>query len=135
MTPVLPLHIFIIAGEASGDLLGAGLMRALKAQHPAVEFTGIGGSAMQAEGLRSLFPMEELSVMGLAEVFVAHAPDREGRAESKTRRIDNNRLARFLLPRRQKSEGENQGYPLHPLRRAERVGLAPRAREGGGGLP
>lgn len=67
--PQQPLRIFLIAGEASGDLLGANLMRALKAQRPDVEFSGVGGKNMQAEGLQSLFPMEELSVMGLAEVL------------------------------------------------------------------
>lgn len=44
-------------------------MRALKAQHPAVEFIGVGGPLMQAEGLTSYFPMERLSVMGLVEVL------------------------------------------------------------------
>lgn len=62
-------RIFIVAGEASGDLLGANLMRALKVMHPDIEFTGVGGRNMQAEGMVSLFPMQELSVMGFAEVL------------------------------------------------------------------
>lgn len=61
--------IYIIAGEASGDLLGANLMRGLKAAQPDIQFKGIGGIAMQAEGLQSLFPMQELSVMGVAEIL------------------------------------------------------------------
>ena len=63
------MKLFLIAGEASGDRLGAALMAGLKQLHPAVQFEGIGGPAMQAEGLSSQFPMEELSVMGIAEAL------------------------------------------------------------------
>jgi lipid-A-disaccharide synthase len=60
--------IFLIAGEPSGDALGAALMRGLKARGDVV-FTGIGGPLMEAEGLRSLIEMEDLCVMGLWDVL------------------------------------------------------------------
>ena len=63
------LRFFLIAGEPSGDRLGAALMAGLKTLQPDVLFQGIGGPMMQAEGLVSLFPMEELSIMGLIEVL------------------------------------------------------------------
>jgi lipid-A-disaccharide synthase len=63
------MKVFVIAGEASGDKLGAALMAGLKALRPDVSFDGVGGPLMQAEGLQSRFPMEELSVMGLAEIL------------------------------------------------------------------
>ncbi len=64
-----PVRIGIIAGEASGDLLGARLMKAIRRHLPDVRFEGIGGSEMQAEGCNSLFPMERLSVLGLTEIL------------------------------------------------------------------
>ncbi|KFI26434.1 lipid-A-disaccharide synthase [Paenirhodobacter enshiensis] len=63
------MKVFLIAGEASGDKLGAALMAGLKSLVPGVGFAGVGGPLMQAEGLTSLFPMEDLSVMGLAEIL------------------------------------------------------------------
>lgn len=61
------LHVGILAGESSGDILGAGLMEALRQEHPAIRFSGIGGPLMQQQGLVSRVPMERLSVMGLVE--------------------------------------------------------------------
>ncbi len=66
-----PLRLVLIAGEPSGDALGGPLMAGLKALAPGVELLGVGGPAMQAEGLDSLFPMEDLAVMGVAEVLPA----------------------------------------------------------------
>lgn len=64
MTLPNPLRIAIVAGETSGDLLGAGLMRELKKRVGHVAFEGIGGPRMQAEGCVSLYPMEQLSLIG-----------------------------------------------------------------------
>jgi lipid-A-disaccharide synthase len=66
---VAGVKLFVIAGEPSGDRLGAALMAGLTSLHPGIAFHGIGGPMMQAEGLQSLFPMAELSVMGIAEVL------------------------------------------------------------------
>lgn len=63
------MKLFLIAGEPSGDKLGAALMAGLKDRVPGSVFEGVGGAAMQAQGLTSLFPMQELSIMGLLEVL------------------------------------------------------------------
>lgn len=63
------MRIGIVAGEASGDLLGSHLVRALKEKLPEIEFVGVGGPKMQSAGVTSLFPMEKLAVMGYVEVL------------------------------------------------------------------
>ena len=64
-----PRRLMLVAGEPSGDALGARLMSALKARDPGLEFIGVGGPAMAEEGLDSLFPLSELAIMGLIEVL------------------------------------------------------------------
>lgn len=65
----MALRVAIVAGEASGDMLGAALIRAIKARFANVEFYGIAGPRMQAEGARTLYPMEKLSVRGYVEAL------------------------------------------------------------------
>ena len=64
----MPL-IYLVAGEASGDVLGSRLMGALKAADPTTRFAGVAGPRMLAEGMESLFPMADLAVMGLVEIL------------------------------------------------------------------
>lgn len=63
------MRLFLIAGEASGDALGAALMAGLRELVPGVVFDGVGGPLMAGQGLASRFPMDELSLMGLAEIL------------------------------------------------------------------
>ncbi len=69
----MSLKVYLIAGEPSGDLLGARVMNALKKAEPEVEIFGVGGESMQAEGLKSLFDIKDLAVMGFFEVL-PHLP-------------------------------------------------------------
>jgi hypothetical protein len=66
-----PLNVFIVVGEHSGDQLGFKLMRALKARlgEAGVRFRGVGGEAMEAKGLKSLFPLHDIAVMGILPVI------------------------------------------------------------------
>lgn len=68
------LRVGLVAGEASGDILGAGLIEAIRQRHPDAVFEGIAGPQMQAAGCHALFPAEKLSVMGLFEVL-SHLPE------------------------------------------------------------
>ncbi len=71
--PARPLRIFLVAGEHSGDALGARLMMALTALRSGVSFSGIGGPKMEANGLTSLFPMSDIAIMGPAAI-IEHLP-------------------------------------------------------------
>ena len=61
--------VYLVAGEAAGDVLGARLLAALRARDPALDFAGIGGDRLAEQGMPSLFPMRELALMGLIEVL------------------------------------------------------------------
>lgn len=61
--------VCLIAGEKSGDLIGSKIINKIKRSHSDVNFIGVGGELMKKEGIKTLFPMEELSIMGITEVL------------------------------------------------------------------
>lgn len=83
------MRVGIVAGELSGDLLGAGLMQELRKLDPEIRFEGIGGECMLAEGMESHYPLEKLSVMGLVEVL-RHLPELLGIRRDLARRLERN---------------------------------------------
>ncbi|MGI4808445.1 MAG: lipid-A-disaccharide synthase [Janthinobacterium lividum] len=110
----MPL-IYIIAGEASGDVLGARLMAALRRQRPDLAFAGVGGPRMIEHGLHSLHPMSDLAVMGLVEIL-PRIP------------LIRRRLAQTMADIVVKSPDvlvtiDSPGYTKHVLKRAAKLGL------------
>ena len=108
--------IWLLAGEASGDVLGARLMEALHRRQPALRFRGVGGPAMAARGLRSLFPLRDLAVMGLAEILPRV---RQLRARLDEAVTDIERTRPDLLV-----TIDSPGFALRLLRRVAPLGIA-----------
>ena len=108
--------VYLLAGEHSGDVLGARLMAALRAARPDIDFAGIGGPRMASEGLESLFPMQELAVMGLLEVLPRLARLRRLMAAAET----------DILARRPQVlvTIDSPGFALRLLRRLRNSGIA-----------
>ncbi|MBF0444209.1 MAG: lipid-A-disaccharide synthase [Magnetococcales bacterium] len=73
VAPLPPQNIVIVAGEASGDLLGGALLAQLKQRHPNLAFAGVGGPRMQEQGLKGPYDVNDLSVIGIVEV-IKHLP-------------------------------------------------------------
>lgn len=117
------IRIGIVAGEASGDLLGSHLIRALTQQRPDIEFIGIAGPKMMSEGAKSLFPIERLSVRGYLEV-IKHLWGLLKLRRQLLNHFLNNRLDLFIgidapdfnfwLERKLKAEGINTIHYVSP---------------------
>jgi lipid-A-disaccharide synthase len=110
-----PALVYIVAGEASGDVLGARLIRAMRAQRSGLTFAGIGGARMAEEGLETLFPMQELALMGLAEVLPKLLPLKR-RMEETVADITARRPAVVVTI-------DSPGFTLRLLRRIAPLGL------------
>ena len=108
-------RLFLVAGEASGDVLGARLMQALRARRPDLEFRGIGGARMTEQGLHSLFDMRELAVMGLLEVLP--------RLRALSRRLDQTVSAIGRLRPALVVTIDSPGFTLRLLRRIAPLGI------------
>ena len=108
--------IYLLAGESSGDVLGARLMLALRRQRPEIGFAGVGGPRMAEQGFESLHPMSDLAVMGLVEVLprirTINRRFRQTLADLETRRPDV--LVTIDAP----------GYNKHVLKKAKAMGIS-----------
>ncbi|PCI73055.1 MAG: lipid-A-disaccharide synthase [Gammaproteobacteria bacterium] len=82
--------IYLVAGEASGDILGAGLMKSLQSRFPTAQFKGIGGPLMQAQGLECFYPFERLSVMGIVPILMRYFELIKMRKRLKNKIIEDN---------------------------------------------
>jgi lipid-A-disaccharide synthase len=91
------MKFFLVAGEPSGDRLGAALMAGLTALAPGTTYDGIGGPEMAVQGLHSRFPMQELSVMGIAEVLPKYFPLKRRIAETAAAVIEANPAALITI--------------------------------------
>ncbi len=107
--------IFLVAGEASGDVLGARLIEALGRLRPGLRFAGIGGARMAEHGLVSLFPMHELAVMGLLEVLP--------RLRALSRRLEQTAAAIARIRPALVVTIDSPGFTLRLLRRIAPLGI------------
>ncbi|MGH6944783.1 MAG: lipid-A-disaccharide synthase [Geminicoccaceae bacterium] len=113
---VTPARIFMLAGEPSGDVLGSRLMRALREQSgDRLRFFGVGGPRMAEQGLTSLFPMDELSLMGFTEVL-PHLPHLLGRMRQSVGEIKRQRPDAVVTI-------DSPGFALRLQRRLARLPL------------
>ena len=134
--------IFIVAGEPSGDALGAGLIAALRERTGGnLRIAGVGGERMREEGLASLVPLDELAVIGVAEVLPRAICDpapgtRNGRRDPRAaaRRGGDDRQLRVQLADCAAAAPSRRDPAAGPLRGADGLGVARRPGAAGGAL-